>query len=283
MFRIICSPYDLGRLNHGMGEMADRLFEAGALDVLRSSGNDVETVFLKPPELSDQQVVDYFAVQAELAREVRLTVEAGAFPFVLGGNCGGVLGAVAGLPEPERTGVVWFDAHADANTPETTDGGYLDGMPVAVLTGRCWQRVARLANGFPHLPDEQVLLAGVRSVDPAEQGLLDASRIPVVAPEDFDGRFDQELQALADRTSSVHLHVDLDVIDLADGRVNEFHTGPGPTLEALERAIALAGARCGLNGISLTSYDPAYDEDGSALRSGMRVLKALAGVIPADD
>ncbi len=283
MLRLICSPYDLGRLNHGMGEMAHRLLDAGALDVLRSSGDDVETALVKLPKLSGQQVVDYFAVQAELAREVRLTVEAGAFPFVLGGNCGGVLGSLGGLPEAERTGVVWFDAHADINTPETTDGGYLDGMPVAVLTGRCWQRVARLAHGFPRLPDEQVLLAGVRSVDPAEQALLDASRIAVVAPEEFAGRLDQEVRALADRTRSVHLHIDLDVIDIADGRVNEFHTGAGPTLEALERAIALVGAGCRLNGISLTSYDPAYDEDGSALHSGMRLLKALAGVVPVDD
>lgn len=235
---------------------------------------------MQPPDLSGQQVVDHFAVQAELAQEVRRTVEEGAFPFVLGGNCGAVISAVAGLPEPERTGVVWFDVHADANTPETTDSGYLDGLPVSVLTGRCWRRVAGSAHGFPWPKDEQMLLAGVRSVDPAEQGLLDASPIPVVPPEDLGDRLDQEVRALADRTSSVHLHIDLDVIDRADGRVNEFHTGSGPTLEVLEGAIALVGARCRLNGISLTSYDPAYDEDDTALHSGMRLLKALTGVAP---
>lgn len=280
MLRLICSPYDLGRPDYGMGEMADRFLDAGARDVLRSTGEDLETVSVQPPQLSGQQVVDYFAVQAELAQEVRRAVEVGAFPFILGGNCGGVIGAVAGLPDPERTGVVWFDAHADANTPESTDNGYLDGMPVSVLTGRSWQRVAGLTHGFPQLPEEQVLLAGVRSVDPAERGLLDASRIPLVPPHELGDRFDHELRALADLTSSVHLHIDLDVIDLADGRVNEFHTGRGPTLEALERAIALVGNRCRLNGISLTSYDAAYDEDGTALRSGMRVLKALADVTP---
>lgn len=284
MLRLICSPYDLGRLDHGMGEMSDRFLDAGALDALRSTGEDVETVSVQPPQLSGQQVVDYFAVQAELAQEVRRTVEAGAFPFLLGGNCGGVVGAVGGLPDAERTGVVWFDAHADANTPETTDNGYLDGMPVSVLTGRCWDRVAVLTHGFPRLPDEQVLLAGVRSIDPAEHGLLDASRIPVVPSEELDDRlgdrFDHELRALTDRTSSVHLHIDLDVIDLADGRVNEFHAGRGPTLEALERAIALVGTQCRLNGISLTSYDAAYDEDGTALQSGIRVLQALVDVSP---
>lgn len=146
--------------------------------------------------------------------------------------------------------------------------------PVLATSGRADPR-------FPRLPDEQMLLAGVRSVDPAEQGLLDVSRIPVVPPEDLGcERFDHEVRALADRVSSVHLHIDLDVIDLADGRVNEFHTGSGPTLQVLERAIALVGARCPLNGISLTSYDPAYDEDGTALHSGMRLLKALAGVAP---
>lgn len=275
MLRIITSAHDLGRPDHGMGEMAALFLRSGGEELLHSVSPRPEVVAAEPSRLSGQQVVDYFAVQAAIADEVRRAVDDGAFPFVLGGNCGAVLGAVSGLPRPERTGVVWFDAHADANTPETTDGGYLDGMPVAVLTGRCWQRMAVKTHGFARLPDEQVLLAGVRSIDPAERELLGDSGLRVVPPEQLEANLPAALDALAARTESVHLHVDLDVIDPSDGRVNQFHEGAGPSLESLERAIALTGERCALNGISLTAYDPTYDTDGRALRSGLRVMASL--------
>ena len=57
---------------------------------------------------------------------------------MLAGNCNTALGSVAGLDHLDRTGVVWFDAHGDFNTPETTVTGSFDGMALAMLTGRCW-------------------------------------------------------------------------------------------------------------------------------------------------
>lgn len=278
MLRLIVSPFDLGRRDHGMGLMARRMLDAGALDVLRDAGHEVETVTVEPATLSGQQVGDYFAVQAQVAAEVRRAVTDGAFPFLLGGNCGGTLGAVSGLADPARSGVVWFDAHADVNTAETTDSGYLDGMPVAALTGRCWQRLAGGTEGLARIPDEHVLLAGVREIDPAERELVADSAITLVGPDDLASpAFDGAVSALAERVDSVHLHVDLDVIDIGDGRVNEFHSSRGPILDDLLTAFGVVARRCRLNGLSLTSYDPTYaDSDGLALRSGMRVLAGLA-------
>lgn len=195
-----------------------------------------------------------------------------------------MLGVVGGLGLADRGGVVWFDAHGDANTPETTDSGFLDGMPVAVLTGRCWTRLAAQIPGFVPLPDDRVLLAGVRSIDKDERELIDASEMALVSPEELsrDGRFDRMLDELARRTDSVHVHIDLDVISLSDGRANEFATNDGPSLEALEDAIRSIARRCPINSISLTSYNPSSDVDGQALESAMRLLRALGEVGPKE-
>lgn len=156
-------------------------------------------------------------------------------------SCSSVLGVVAGLGAGE-VGVIWFDAHADANTPETTSSGFLDGMPVAVLTGRCWSSIAASTiPGFVPLSDGRVVLAGVRSVDDDGQALLDTSQIGVVPAAGMaDGAaFGKVLRGLSARVDSVHVHVDLDVIDLDDGRANEFAAAGGPTLDALDAAAAL--------------------------------------------
>ena len=60
------------------------------------------------------------------------------FPVVLAGNCNSYVGTLAGL-ETDRAGVSWFDAHGDFNTPETTTTGFLDGMGLAMASGRCWK------------------------------------------------------------------------------------------------------------------------------------------------
>ena len=74
-------------------------------------------------------------VVAALRDAVREIVAAGDFPLVLGGVCSSSLGVLAGLGSPPDLGVVWFDAHGDFNTPETTPTGFFDGMPLAMLTG----------------------------------------------------------------------------------------------------------------------------------------------------
>jgi arginase family enzyme len=80
---------------------------------------------------------------------------------------------------------------------------------------------------------------------------------------------------LAERADTVHVHIDLDVIDLSDGRANEFASQGGPSLDALGTAIGAIADRCRINSVSLTSYNPSVDEDGSALEASMRLLRTL--------
>ncbi|HZI97379.1 MAG TPA: arginase family protein [Actinomycetales bacterium] len=283
MLRLIGVPYHLGRVGVGMGAGPLRLLAAGATDALRRLGHDLEIEDVERGAAFAHEVGAHFAVLASVSRSTSRAVDEGAFPFVLGGNCSTVLGVVAGTGLGARGGVVWFDAHADANTPETTETGFLDGMPVAVLVGRCWSRLAAGIPAFVPLPEDRVLLAGVRDVDESEQRLVSASGMSLVGPDGVGGEgtlFCSALDALAKRVDSVHVHVDLDVIDTSDGYANEFACSGGPRLDDLLAAIRSVRARCAVNSVSLTSFNPDADSDGRALASALRIVGALGELVP---
>src|SRR5215217_3258315 len=112
----------------------------------------------------------------QLANAVAAARARGAFPLTLAGNCISSVGTVAGLGAGP-TGVLWFDAHGDFNTPETTIGGFLDGMALATVVGRCWTSLAAGVPGFVPVAEENVVLVGARDLDPAEAALLAASGV----------------------------------------------------------------------------------------------------------
>ncbi len=142
-------------------------------------------------------------------------------------------------------------------------------MGVAVLTGRCWSAlVSSSVPGSVPLPDDHIVLAGVRDLDDGERELLAASAITLVAPDglgaDTESEFVISLDRLAVRTDAVHLHVDLDVIDVHDGLANEFAVAGGPPLHLLEASIRAVADRCPVGSVSLTSFNPAADPDERA-------------------
>src|SRR5206468_12877100 len=98
---------------------------------------------------------------------VRAARAQGRFPVVLSGNCGASLGVVGGLMQARGgaaarpLGVVWMDAHGDFNTPDTSASGFLDGMSLAALVGRCWRALTLVTPGVA-VPEHHVLHLGGR-------------------------------------------------------------------------------------------------------------------------
>src|SRR5262245_29825157 len=138
-FRLLAVPYEMGRLRRGVGGGPERLLEAGADDALASAGASVTTELIEldwdfNERSGSGEDTASFEWIARLSERVRAARADGAFPVILGGSCLCSVGVVAGLDEPSP-GVVWFDSHADLNTPDNTVSAYLDGMPLAMLTG----------------------------------------------------------------------------------------------------------------------------------------------------
>ncbi len=278
IFTLIEAPIATGTTQKGMALAPQRYREAGAAAALGVRGLDVRTVRVEPGQERD----DLDAVahgNSGLAAAVRRAADANSFPLVLGGACNVCLGSMAGLGAG-RIGVVWLDAHGDFNTPETSQSGYFDGMPLAVLTGRCHQELrGRIGGGA--VPDDRVLHIGARHLDPEEGENLHGSGILVVPAEEIRGTgipasLRPALEKLEARVDAVYLHLDIDVLDPAFAPTVNFPTPGGLSLEDLEETVRLVSEVMPLRAASLTAYDPTRDEDGTTLRTAIRVMEMIA-------
>lgn len=252
----------------------ERLLRAGLEDRLASSGHDVRIREVCGPEGSGSSPIGReFAVAAGISDQVRAARRRGRMPMVLSGSCHAAVGSVAGL-ERDRRGVLWLDAHADFNTPETTESGLLDGMVLATITGRCWAGLRSGIPGFEPVADRDVLMLGIRDLDRGESSLLDESAITVLSAEETASELERELERLAEHVSDVYVHLDLDVLDASEGKANAWATSGGLTRDELGRALATIQRRCGIGVLTLASYEPDADPEGRACDAAIDAVEA---------
>jgi len=191
--------------------------------------------------------------------------------LVVGGDCGIEFAAVSHAYRSD-TCVVWFDAHPDLHSPESSESGAFSGMVLGALLGRADAVLAAggIATLSPAIPASRVVLAGTRSFDDAEDAFVDESGIPTVSAFDLDP---QQVVDAVERTgaTSVYIHVDLDVLDPSafDGLLDPQPFGLEPAV--LVATIAALRERFTLTGAGICSFAPptvaaAADDLGTILR-----------------
>ncbi len=158
-----------------------------------------------------------------LRDKVEETRARGRIPIVLGGDHSIAMGTIAGLSRfhrqrGERVGLVWFDAHGDMNTPETSPSGNIHGMPLAVALGRGEPSLVDLAGERPMVHAAHAAVIGLRDVDPAERGNLRESGIAAFTMRDIDERgmsavMADAIERAGHGTAGIHVSFDLDGID----------------------------------------------------------------------
>lgn len=272
--QIIQVPYDSGYKDYRMGRGPGHI-----LRHLKAENNfPVDEV-----EVQDRfalEVGTSFAVARQLAEKVCNVASRGHFPLVLAGGCISAVGTLAGLGAPPPA-IIWLDAHADFNTPETTISGFLDGMALATAVGRCWGKLAATVPGFRPVPESQTVLVGAREFDVSERALLDSSAVHLIDSQRIRNHgWRAELEPLWAKIQAhirrAYLHIDLDVLDPADARVNQFAAAGGLTLAQLLGIVGLVRERFALAAAAITAYDPEYDEDEKALQAAVDVIRELS-------
>jgi arginase len=260
---LILVPYDSAHRGLRMGAGPERLAEP-LTGQLAEAGCRVRRTVVKPlPTSWHAEVGTAFELAAGVAREVRSARATQAFPIVLTGNCFATLGVVAALGA--GTGLIWWDAHADFNTPETSLSGFLDGMALATIVGRGWTALRCQVDGFVPVKEDHVWLVGARDLDAAEQVALETSgvrRVPASAVSPGLAR------ALAREAASIPrfaLHVDLDVIDANEGRANSYATTGGVPANELVAACTAIARDLPVETLTLSAYDPDCDVDGRVM------------------
>jgi arginase len=231
------------------------------------------------------------AVATALRATHRATFEAlqaGEFPLVLGGDHSISMGSVSAASryaraQGKRVAIIWLDAHADFNTPETSPSGNLHGMSLAQLTGD--RSLANLvgAQVFTPVRPQEITIIGLRSVDEGEERALQAAGIHRYTPAQLRIRgissvIEETLRRHDPATTHLHVSLDLDVMDPVDvpgvGTPVEGGLTPAEVLEAA-RLLAASGMMASAD---LVELNPTRDRDGRTIDIAITLAAALLGV-----
>jgi arginase len=223
-----------------------------------------------------------------LGRAVQANVRDGYFNVGLLGTCPSMPGMVAGLQRsgptstPLKIALLWLDAHPDFNTPETTRSGSLGGMPVAVATGRCLTGMRLDAGLDPPLPDELVVMAGVRLTDPLEQELLNKSRIQQLTVDDLrtmSPAVTRQLDRLSALADKIYVHIDMDVLDPREVEGHQNKVPNGPSSAELAKLFEMIFTRYPKAAAIGFATIPARDDGGLSIAALNRmILGAVEGL-----
>jgi arginase len=219
---------------------------------------------------------------ARLADEVARARGEGALPLVLGGDHSVALGTLSGLAGASGLGgVLWFDAHGDLNTPETTPSGNVHGMPLAAALGLGGAEFARDGLELPALDPQHVALIGVRSLDPGEQATVRELGLAVYTISDVDRRgVEPVLREALDRVRGagfVHLSVDLDVVD------PEFAPGVGDPVRGglsyreAHLAMELVAEGTSLDSLEIVEVNPIRDHENTTAGLAVELAASALG------
>lgn len=157
------------------------------------------------------------SVADSVATTVRAQAGTGTVPVVLGGDHSIALGTLQGLGQDRDIGVVWFDAHADFNIPETSPSGHVHGMVLAAALG-IGPFGGENGPSVPGLSAENVVLVGLRDVDPEERPLVHDSDVTVFTMSDIDAEgidtvCGRAIDIAGNGTDGVHVSLDMDFLD----------------------------------------------------------------------
>ncbi len=210
------------------------------------------------------------SILTPLAAAIHKATREGHVPVTIVGDCCAAIGALAGL---QHAGVeptlLWFDAHGDFNTWQTSPSGFLGGMPLAMITGRGEQTMPD-AVGLKTLADDKVVLAGARDLDPGERDLLVASGVTMVA--DVETLLSEPLPG-----GPLHVHFDTDVICAEEVPAQRYAVSGGPGSQTMKAVFERIAASRRLAGVSMSAWHPDADLDGSAREICLSTLKSLVG------
>ncbi|MCC6781981.1 MAG: arginase [Planctomycetes bacterium] len=233
--RIIGVPMDLGADRRGVDMGPSGIRIAGVAEMLRRLGYqvlDVGDVQVPVPESRDKgparaKYLPEIREACETLRElVRSAMAAGECPIVLGGDHSIAIGTVAGVAEHHRArqehiGLIWVDAHADMNTPETSPTGNVHGMPLAHVLGLGEPSLAQLGGFAPKVAPENVALIGIRDLDDEEKRTVRRSGVNAYTMRDIDERgmssiIQEAITKASAGTIGFHVSFDLDGMDPSD-------------------------------------------------------------------
>lgn len=225
---IVGAPMDLGQLRRGVDMGPSAIRYADVIERLVGLGYEVDDLgdikigreqTTTDPNTGLRNLEAVVQANMKLAEKVDEIMQNGSFPLVFGGDHSIAIGTLAGVSKYYKNlGLIWFDAHGDINTPETSPSGNIHGMPLAVNLGLGEKTLTGIGGYSPQVNFSNVVIIGARDLDEGERAIIKEKGIKIFTMHEIDRLgmskvMDETINYLQERTDGVHLSLDLDGLD----------------------------------------------------------------------
>lgn len=239
--------------------------ENSAVEAIKQSGIaqklGAEWIDIEPEAGGDDAVV---ALNRALATAIKQNAD--KTPLIFSGDCVNVLGAMKGL-EAQNPDVLWYDAHGDFNTEETTPSGFLGGMPLAALVGR-GNKALMQGIGLSPIAENKVIITDARDLDPEEGEMLASSDL-------LHLKSVSELSAQNFDDSPLYIHFDTDVVNTTDMPAMNYPAEGGPDLQKTLDSLAHVVSQANVVAVLFSLWNQQKAGADIALNSTLKVVETL--------
>ena len=289
---LIGVPLDLGASLRGSDLGPDAIRYAGMKGRLERIGYEVKdegdilverekAVTVPGSNLKNMNVI--VDVNTALCAKVDEVMKAGRFPVVLGGDHSIAIGTIKGvLQNKPNLGVIWFDAHGDINTDETTPSGNIHGMPVASLLGMGAQELYKIGGEDKKLDKKNFVYIGSRDLDIGERAAMKALGMHVFTMHEIDNMgikavIEEAIRIASDGTDGIHVSFDMDVLDpeVAPGTGTKVKGGMG--YREAHFSLELIAKSEKLVSVEFVEVNPLLDLENMTGKAAVALARSLLG------
>lgn len=287
--KIIGIPMDLGQSRRGVDMGPSAVRYAGLSARLKQLGFEVtdsgNIQVAVRDSMQELQSVNYLPALVEILQRVyswgEQAVNEDSIPLFIGGDHSVALGTIGGVSAARRTGVIWVDAHGDFNTHETSPSGNIHGMPLAALCGYGRSELVDLGRKGRKIDSKDVILIGIRDLDPGEQRLLRESNATVYTMREIDevGIAEIMRRALAklEGVSHIHLSLDMDSLDPAHAPGVGTPVSGGLTSRETHLIMEMLADHGKISSVDVVEVNPILDDRNKTAELAVELVSSLFG------
>lgn len=271
-----------GVLTDHIAALGYDVVDYGNVEVVRSTEQP-------PPGTNPKYLPEMTASCRNIASDVKSILCDGALPIILGGDHSIAIGSVAGISSyfrerDQEVGLIWFDAHADINTPETSSTGNIHGMPMAVILGRGAPELVELEGFSPKVRPEFCAHVGARDLDAGERSLIHeiGLRDQFFTMSDIDKRgmlaCVEDAIAIASQASGGYaVTFDVDMIDPRFAPGSGTLVRGGATYREAHLALEVIAERGGMRSFEIVEVNPMLDQSNITVELACELILSVLG------
>lgn len=295
--RIIGLPIDLGANRRGVDMGPSAVRYAGLNERLTQLGYEVSDAGdldvkipeeLSPGEANAKYLDEIVLASEALGLEVYGALEKGEIPVTLGGDHSAAIGSLAAVGDwfrrsrKQEIGLLWFDAHGDFNTPESTPSGNIHGMPLAVAVGLGHPRLTQVRGFAPKIRGDRTVLVGVRALDTRERALIAESGITVFTMRHIDQHgmawvMQRAIEILTKDTVGFHVSLDIDGVDPSVAPGVGTPVPGGTSYRETHLAMEMVADTGKMTSFDLVEINPIVDRENTTAILGMGLTLSALG------